>query len=252
MLNKLFSNLRGITLASSSSEVSLFEELLTYIVSKYLTPNFGAYEYTNIEIDTDPLVSPAMIVLAGFIAVIAGASAVIFNKRVLGRLVRRILRADALSPDRAKTLSELELGDNKLIRLFINRMTLSKAVRCREEDEYYGIEYVPVPPVDYSGKEDGEEPTAEELSGDKSRDVYAISLNTPRKLRYRRDPDKDHFYIPEHRRHHSAVRFDSKGTNPMSILILAVCYIVLALIIIQILPSLMKTVDNAMAALGGR
>ena len=256
MLQKLLINMRSIALSSSADEPSLLEELVDYVVSKYLTPNFAAYEYQNIDIDQNPLVSPAMIFVGAFIAIMLGASAVIFNKRVLGRLVRRILKNDALSPDRAMTLSELGFAnskkfDSRAIRFFINRMTLSKAVRCVEEDAHYGIEYVPVPPVDYSGKEDGEEPSDGEKNGDRRRDVYAVAMNTPKKLRYKRDPKKDHFYIPEHKRHHAAVRFDSKGTNPLSLIVLAAVYIILGIIFIRIFPLLMKSIDEAITAFKG-
>ena len=249
MLNRIIMSMRSIALASSLEEPTLLEELVDYIVGKYLTPNFGAYEYTNIKVDTDPLVSPAMIFVGAFIAIMAGAAIMIFNRRVLGRMVRRLIKNDALSPDRAKTLDELELSDNRAIKLFLNRMTLSKAVRCVEEDAYYGVEYVPYVPEDYSGNEEGSEVAAVE---DKSRDVYAISINTPRKLRYKRDPLKDHFYIPERKKYHASVRFDVKGTNPLSLLILAAVYILLGLIFIQIFPSLLKAIDTAIGAFRGQ
>ena len=65
MLQKLLINMRSIALASSSEDPTLLEvptlleELFDYIANKYLTPNFAAYEYQNIKIDRDPLVSPA-------------------------------------------------------------------------------------------------------------------------------------------------------------------------------------------------
>lgn len=251
--------MRSIALASSLDEPALLEEptlleeLVDYIVNTYLTPKFSEYSYENLNLAQDGIISPAMIFVGGLIAVLLGAAAIIFNKRVLGRLVRRLLKNDALSPDRAKTFSELGFDndkafDSRAIRFFINRMTLLKEVRCVEEDAYYGIEYVPVPPVDYSGKEDGEEPSDAEKNGDRSRDVYAIAMNTPKKLRYKRDPSKDHFYIPEHKRYHAAVRFDSKGTNPLSLIVLAVVYIVIGLVVIKVLPSVLKAVDTAISA----
>ena len=152
----------------------------------------------------------------------------IFIKRTLGRLVRRLIKSEALSADSAKTLDELGLTKSRAIRLFINKTTLSKAVRCREEDEFYGI-----------GKLEGKE------------DAYKEYLRTPKKLRYKRDPQKDHFYIPEEQKHRAAVRFDKKGTNPISILILAVVYIVIALIIVKILPALASFADGAIGAWNG-
>lgn len=241
--------MRSISLASSSEEPTVIEELIDYIVTKYLTPNFGAYEYTNINVDTDPLVTPAMIFAGAFVAVMAGAAAVIFNRRVLGRLVRRLLRNDAITPEKAKTLDELGLSDSRIIKFFLNGTTLSKAVRCVEEDEYYGLKYVPYIHEDYSGtkSEDVEENEREA----RKNDAYTVSINTPRKLRYKRDPGKDHFYIPERKKYHASVRFDIKGTNPLSLLILAAVYIVLGLIFIRIFPSLLKAIDTAIGAFKG-
>ena len=249
MLHKLLTNMRSIALASSSEEPTLIEELVDYIVTKYLTPNFGAYEYTNVNVNTDAVVTPAMIFIGAFIAVMAGAAAVIFNRRVLGRLVRRLIRQDALTPDKAKTFEELGLSDNRIIKLFINRMTLSKAVRCVEEDEHYGLKYVPYIHEDYSGTKSEEVEESEREA--RRNDAYTVSINTPRKLRYKRDPAKDHFYIPERKKYHASVRFDIKGTNPLSLLILAAVYIILGLIFIRILPSLMKAIDTAISAFKG-
>ncbi len=223
MINKFlfFKNL-----ASTSKEPTLIEELWEYFSKKYLTPNYGSYE--NIEIDQSSLTTTAMVIVAGFIAVMVGASVFIFTKRVLGRLVRRLIKNDAVSHESAKTLDELELGKSLAVRLFINGTTLSKAVRCREEDEFYGI------------GEDG-----------KSKDAYKVSLATPRKLRYKRDPAKDHFYIPEEKKHHLSVRFTRKGTNPVTLLILAVVYIVMALIVVKILPSLVGFADGVIGSFKG-
>ena len=221
MINKFFT-----ALASTAKEPTLIEELWAYFSEKYLTPNYGTYE--NISINKDTLITPALVILAGFIAVMVGASVMIFTKRVLGRLVRRLIKKEALSPEKAKTLGELELEKSRAVRLFINRMTLSKAVRCREEDEFYGI-----------------------APDDKEKDAYKVSLVTPSKLRYKRDPKKDHFYVPEDKKHRMSVRFDKKGTNPMMLLVLAVIYIVLALIIIKILPALLSFADGAVAGFKG-
>jgi hypothetical protein len=152
-------------------------------------------------------------------------------------------------PEKAKTLDELGLSDSRIIKFFLNGTTLSKAVRCVEEDEYYGLKYIPYIHEDYSGtkSEDVEENEREA----RKNDAYTVSINTPRKLRYKRDPGKDHFYIPERKKYHASVRFDIKGTNPLSLLILAAVYIVLGLIFIRIFPSLLKAIDTAIGAFKG-
>ena len=222
MINRFFT-----ALASTTEEPTLLEELWEYFSKKYLTPNYGDYE--NISIDNGGIVTTAMVIVAGFIAVMVGASAMIFTKRVLGRLVRRLIKSEALSPESAKTLDEISLGKSLAMKLFINRMTLAKAVRCREEDEYYGI--------------DGTDESAP--------DAYKRSLVTPAKLRYKRNPSKDHFYIPEEQKYRASVRFDKKGTNPVMLVILAIVYIAIALTIVKILPSLVGFADAAAAGFKG-
>ena len=221
MINRFFT-----ALASTTEEPTLLEELWEYFSKKYLTPDYGVYE--NISIDNGGIVTTAMVIVAGFIAVMVGASVMIFTKRTLGRLVRRLVKNEALSPASAKTIDEVGLGKSRAIRWFINKMTLSKAVRCREEDEYYSI---------------GED--------ESKKDAYKVSLVTPRKLKYKRNPKTDHFYIPEEQKHRALIRFDQKGTNPMMLLVLAVVYIVMALIIVKLLPSLVGFADGAMGAFKG-
>lgn len=222
MINRFFTALASI----KSREPTLFEELYDYFVKKYFTPNYGLYE--NIDINYDPLITPAMIIIAGFIAVMVGASMMIFTKRVLGRFVRRLIRNEAFSADSAKTAEEIELGKSIWHRLFINRMVLAKAVRCREEDEFYGIG-----------------------SDEDKKDAYKVSINTPRKLRYKRNYETDHFYVAEDKRYYASVRFSAKGTNPLALLILAVAYIAIAIIIIKIVPSLLSVFDAAASAFKG-
>ena len=121
----------------ASEEMSFLEELWLSIVETYLTPKFESYE--NIKINTDSLLTPAMIFLAFFFGVMLSAAVMIFTKRVLGRLVRRLISRGGVGYDNAMTFSQLELDKSWAVRLFINGYTLMKAVRCREEDDFYGI-----------------------------------------------------------------------------------------------------------------
>ena len=132
----------------SSEEMSLLEELWSYLEEKYLTPQYGNYE--NITINSDSLVSPAMIFISVFLATMTAGVIMIFNKRILGRLVRRLMSRGAVGYENAKTIDELELSSSIPIRLFINRYTLMRAVRCREEDDYYGIDPKDAPKLDSS------------------------------------------------------------------------------------------------------
>ncbi len=132
----------------SSTEKSLFEELWEYFEGKYFTPEFRDYE--NINFDTDGLISPMMYFLAVLAAVILASSIIIFNRRVLGRLVRRLMSRGAIGYENAKTLDEIGFSKNRITKLFINRYTLFRAVRCVEEDAYYGIDPKDAPQLESS------------------------------------------------------------------------------------------------------
>lgn len=278
MLNRLFINMRSITLASSAEETSLLKELWDYIINKVLTPEYKSYE--NIQIDPEAFISPPMIFFAIFIALMVFVSVSIFTRRVLGRLVRRLIRNGATSPDTAKTFSELGLENSVAIMLFINRYNLSKAVRCSEEDDYYGIEYVPEQKEDYypekkvadeaaddradetesadnteaidntetADRADGTESTDATKGESRKLDTFSVAQSTPLSKRYKRDPSKDHFYIREEDRYRLSIRYDSKGSNPMLLLVTAVGYVVLGILFIKLLPSLLTFVDAAISA----
>ena len=122
----------------SVEEITLIEEIWRVIVDKYFTVDYGIYE--NINVDPNAAITPATVVFAVFIAVMTASVIMIFNKRTLGRLVRRLISRGGVGYENAKTLEELGLENSRAIRLFINRYTLSRYVRCREEDEFYGID----------------------------------------------------------------------------------------------------------------
>lgn len=121
----------------ASSEKSLFEEFWEAVIDQYLTPKYG--NYANITIDRDPTVTPAMIFFGFFIAIMIACAVTIFNRRTLGRPVRLLLKHDAIGRKNAKTMSELGLEKTGVLKYFINRLTLAKAIRCVEEDKFYGI-----------------------------------------------------------------------------------------------------------------
>ena len=122
----------------SMEEITLIEEIWRVIVNKYFTAEFGTYD--NIPIDFSDPMMPATFVFAISIAAITASAVAIFNKRVLGRLVRRLISRGGVGYENAKTLEELGLEKSRALKLFINKYALMRAVRCREEDEFYGID----------------------------------------------------------------------------------------------------------------
>ncbi len=292
----------------SSEEISLWEELWTYFEEKYLTPQYGNYE--NITIKPDPLISPAMVFIAVFLAVMTASIIMIFNKRTLGRAVRRLISRGAIGYENAKTMEEIELSSSLPIKLFINRYTLMRAVRCREEDDCYGIdpkdapkldsaigientEEIKVPfwrrgknatklkneekPCDTSVSEnlteesgdgastecDAENVASRQVQGDvkkggcdsqcdadtadekpRFKTAYDASLVSPKK--YKRNFERDHFYVLEAETHKLRVRFDKKGTNPLGLIFVALFCIAGGLLIIRFLPWILERFDEIM------
>ena len=269
------------------------QELWAYFVTRWLTPDYSGYIYENIKIDPNPLISPAAVILAAFAAVMIGCSLWIFRRRTLGRLVRRLLRQDALGPQNAKTFAELSLDAKSAPARFINRLTLAKMVRCVEEDAFYGVTTENGDSTDSPEGEEGAEkaenaenaenaesaesaepaesaesaesagnepdastaetadtpegtPTAE--TAEKTEEIRpdAFALSQVAKVKYKRKPE-DHFYIAADKKHRAAVLFDSKGTNPMGLLVVAASFLIVAVLLVKIWPSLLHLFDKAIS-----
>ena len=263
------------------------QELWAYFVTRWLTPDYSGYIYENIKIDPNPLISPAAVILAAFAAVMIGCSLWIFRRRTLGRLVRRLLRQDALGPQNAKTFAALSLDAKSAPARFINRLTLAKMVRCVEEDAFYGVNTGNGENTDSPEGEEGAEkvesaesaesaepaenagnepdastaetadtpegtPTAETAEkteeSEESEEIRpdAFALSQVAKVKYKRKPE-DHFYIAADKKHRAAVLFDSKGTNPMGLLVVAASFLVVAVLLVKIWPSLLHLFDKAIS-----
>ena len=254
----------------ASFEKPLWQELWEYILETYLTPKYGYY--TNLDINTDPSISPAAIFFAVFVAIMAACAMNIFNRRTLGRPVRLLLRHDAIGRGNAKTLSELGLERPGVLRFFINRLILAKAIRCVEEDEFYNIpEDEPLTEEKTDEIESGEPADAPELSrrdykkklkrekreearslsdykvaeiGSRSRNAYYVAAAS--KVKYKRNVDTDHFYIADGMQYRAEIRFSKKGTNPVTLVFVAVGYVIVGVLAIKLLPSLLSLIDGAL------
>lgn len=264
----------------ASSEKTLLEELWDYLIDTYLTPKYGAY--VNITVDSDPLISPAAIFFAIFFAIMAACAVTVFNRRTLGRPVRLLLKHDAIGRKNAKTFEELGLDKTGIFKIFINRFTLSKAIRCVEEDEFYGIvdseedveeplnegtpplleendfdeaEAEPISQLsrlDYKKKLRAEKrEEARRLSDYKVEEISSRSKNAhyvaaASKVKYKRRVESDRFYIEDGMQYRARIRFSTKGTNPMLLIAIAVVYVIIGVLVIKFLPDMLSFVDRAL------
>ena len=207
---------------SSQTEPSLFEELWEFYKEKYFTPQFGDYEH--IEIAESSIITLPMVVLALVIGMCLAAVAAIFNKRYLGDFARTVISAEALSPETAQTLEQLGYLKNTTIRSSLKSgTTLQRVVKCVEEEQYYA-----------------------EMQ--KKREEFEQS-NTDKKVKFKEIPYKidvstAHFYIPEDLKYTAELKFEKKGTDWLSFILVVVGSIALALLIIWVVPELLQMTDN--------
>ena len=122
---------------TASAEPSLWEEIWTYLVDKYFTMDWYSYQYNHINVGDNGLISIRTGVAALLLGVIIASALAVFQKRTLGDLVRAIDREWCVTPESAKTLTELGLIRNTAIKNDLRYgRALRRVVRCAEEEAY--------------------------------------------------------------------------------------------------------------------
>ena len=208
----------------SSNEKSLIEELWEYFEETYFSPEIPYLE--NFSFGTGSLVTLKTILIGITLGLIFASFVTIYNKRYIGGFIRRMLKEECLDAERARTLDELGYLKSFGVRRAISSSgTLTRWVRCVEEDEFYA-------------KQDAERAEFEKAhEGDK---------NPPRfkETDFKRDVKTMHFYIPEERKYAADIKFDAKGANWLSFALVVVVSIALCAFLSYILPDIIKMVDN--------
>lgn len=211
-------------LAAAKGSQSLIEELWEYLVETYFTLNLPYFE--NFSIKTTGLVTLPNILIGLTLGIIIASACTIYNKRYVGAFVRHMLYNDCLDHNSAKTLYELGYHKNPTIRSVVKSgKTLSKWVRCVEEDEFN---------ADIERKR---EAFAEEHKNDPQKAKFIAP-------EFKRDPGTMHFYIPEEKKYAAEIKFDAKGANILTLIIVTVIALVLCAFLFYILPDVLKMIDN--------
>ena len=87
------------TLAAKEEEMSLLEELWTFFMEKYFSVRFEEYNYQNINLGSNSLLSAQVIILSMFLGIIIAAAIAMFQKRTLGDLVRALDHESINTPE---------------------------------------------------------------------------------------------------------------------------------------------------------
>ena len=222
-------NLSG---ALSKAEPSLWQEIWNYIYNNYFSPDAVVFE--NLSFGDNTAVTLRNIVLGLFVGIIAASLFIVIDKRVLGAFVRKLLREDCTSAEKAKRLYDLGFVTKYSIRNGVRRSSvLRSVVRCREEDEYYAA-------------------LAEQKQSYEQKRAEDSTLPPFKEIPYRVDPDTDHFYIPEEKKYSAEMRFDKRGTTWIGFAMVIVVAIIGFAVLMFALPEILKLIDSFVGSFSGQ
>ncbi len=179
--------------------------------------------YNNFEL-YNPFISLDLIVWALFAGCVVASLMAIYNKRIIGGFVKAVLKNESLSPETAKTVTELGFGSDWIIKNALRTDTVLRRFIVRIDKAADG----------------GEAPIAEEdtkdAKGAKKKERQpkhdVIDFTTAR------------FYIPEELKYKAEVRYASRGTDLITFVIAVVVLIAAALAAIYFIPDLIQLIDN--------
>ena len=183
-------------------------------------------EYTNINVYATELKMILSFIIGIGVGIIIAAFMSLFTKRTLGDFVRRVIERDALSPESAKTLDELDYFDRLIIRRAVAKsVSLRRVLKCREEEEFYAEQKLK--------REEHEKKRAEDRS-----------IGRFKETEYKVDADKDSFFIPEDLKYMAEIKFDKKGATLRAAIATSLITLIACIAIILALPELLEFLDG--------
>lgn len=208
-------------------ESSVFHELFTYLRQTYFTVTLRNYEH--IPLGTNSAAMAETIIFALAVAVILVSFMNYYTRVYLGRVVRKLVKEEAHSPETAKTLMELGFFRSSLVRRELSKgINLRKLVRCVEEDAY--------------ALEQAEAKASDEA--EKTQKTHHVSAKSASVRPYRMDFLTARFYIPQELRHRASLRYERKGSGILSLVLVILGAIVFSALACRLLPELLQLVSN--------
>lgn len=207
-----------------AEEKSLIAELWQYFTDKYFNPD--AVYLENFKGGSNRIMSLRLIIIGLTIGFCAAAILTLIDKKHIGGLVRKMLYDECIGKENAKTLYELGYDRNPAVRGSLKKgSVLRRWVRCVEEDEYND---------------------AMEKKRIEFEQAHANDEKPPKfkELEFKRDPDKHHFYIDEEKKYAADVKFDAKGTNLVSAILVILISVVICAFLCFVIPDMLTLFDN--------
>ena len=185
--------------------------------------------YENFEL-YNPTISLEMIVWSLCVGLAIGAAASYINRRVVGDFVRRLLKEEIHSPEKAVSLEKIGCAKNIFVRHALREGTaLRRIVLCANEEEM----------------------VLKQPSSQKSavffRKLFSLEDEPKRIL----DLNRARFYIPEESRIGAELRYDAKGTTLPNLILSLILLAGIGFAALYVLPELFTLMDNFLTLIGG-
>ena len=184
---------------------STFGELISYFKETYFTVQFGAYDNFSVTERTAEMVNT--IIPALIWGIIIAAIATFYSRRIVGSFVRTLCGKEAFSPQRGVTLFDVGLFRSTVVRHELSKSAfLRKVVFCREEQTFL--------------LEKGKDAT------------------------YKIDFTRDHFYIPEDLKDRAEIRYNTKGSTWLHVVLTVVLAPLVVGLLCRFMPDLLQAIDS--------
>lgn len=216
--------------------------------TEFFSPELGAYD--NFNVNEGSFVSVKYIIIGLFFGIIFAAISAFYNRRVLGKFIRALIKADATSPEKAKTLAELGFDKNGFVRTSLrNGCTLKNSTSCVEFDEFLR-----------KMAEENEQNAQNTGAADGTGADESAETATARKIDRRVLRDRDfipdlataHFYIPEDKKYSTEIKFEEKGTNVLTLILAIAFAIVFVGAAVMFFPDVLRFIDNFLNVMKGK
>ena len=210
-----------------TEDTSFLGAVWNFFYTTYVNP---PESYENLNLASGGILSVRILIIGMFIGIVIALFSSVFNKRVLGGLVRSIVKKEAFSPETALNLEELGFERNAIIRFAVRKSTtLRRVVRCREEEEFIA------------------EQNARRKEYEEKREKDK-SLPRFKEQAYKINPYADTFYIPEELRFMAPVKFEEKGNTLKNAILCTVLLGISLIVILGALPSILSLIDSIAGA----
>ncbi len=232
---------------------SAFYEWLTALFNDLFGVHFHKYEHIPLGPSSNR--SAQLVILAAVIALILASVIVLITKRREGRFVKKLLKDECFSPERAKSLSELgEFRSTFLRRALVRGGMLGKCVYCvrvdaaeasKEDSKDTGEAAEDVDETSLSADEGiakSENAPTDEAA------AMALELRKHEKYKLTGEGKIDfktaRFYIPEVLKYRAEVRYEGRDLGWVAVVLTVVLSLVGAFLVSRFLPDFIQLLDN--------